>query len=86
MILRVSLFISALALFYYYCKNDPEAQNQIQKDTNLIESPKEASPTNQYEFLPEESMKLDSSSNFISVSGHTFDSTPVYLSSSSQNY
>jgi hypothetical protein len=45
MIVRIALFITLLATFYYYCREDSNS-NQFRgpNDINMIEVPKELSP------------------------------------------
>lgn len=67
MIIRFVFFISLLALFFYYCKNDSGDQFRQPNDINLMEVPNEISPTFQYDTQPEKTMLLDSSIQFISA-------------------
>jgi hypothetical protein len=86
MIFRIALFISLIALFYHYCKEDSSANRYREpNDINMIEVPLELGPTFKYESIPEASVEFDSS---IFVSSHhtNFYLTSGLLSSVSQNY
>lgn len=67
MITRFALFISLLALFYYYCKNDSTGLQPQNDNINLIESPSELTPGINNEISPETIINSDTS-HFIS--GH----------------
>ena len=83
MLFRIALFISLVALFYYYCNNDGSSVNyRVPNDINMIEVPKEFYPTSIIKSTPEASIKIDS------VSTHR--GYPIleskYLSSIPQKY
>jgi len=86
MITRIALFISLLALFYYYCKNDAETQIRQPNDLNQIEVPSEISPLFDFENLPEGSLSTDSSHHLISSQQLFKESSEIVLSSTAQNY
>lgn len=67
MILRLTLFISLLALFYFYCDEDGSINNYREtNDINMIETPVEQTATLKYESIPEATLKIDSSYYFVS--------------------
>ena len=86
MIFRVAFFISLIALFYYYCKEDSSANHYRESnDINMIEVPLELGPTFKYESIPKASNEFDSSL-YISSHHTNFDLASGLLSSVSQNY
>ena len=87
MIIRVSLFISLVALFYYYCKEDNSAYYyHAPNEINMNEVPVEISPSLKYKLMPQSTLKPDSSVYAISARSTHFDSASGLLSSISQNY
>lgn len=66
MITRLALFISLLALFYYYCKDDSGEIQRQNNDINLIEPPTEMYPGIDREFSPETIINSDTSNHLIS--------------------
>ena len=87
MMIRVALFISLVALFYYYCKEDNSAYYySAPNEINKNEVPVEISPSFQYELIPEATLKPDSSVYTISARSTHFDSASRLLSSIAQNY
>lgn len=62
MILRLTIFISLLTLFYFYCNEDGTINNYREtNDINMIEMPVEQSPTLKYESIPQATLITDSS-------------------------
>lgn len=86
MITRIALFISLLALFYYYCKNDAETQIRQPYDLNQIEVPAEISPLFDFDNSPERSLNTDTSNHLISSQELFKESSEIVLSSTLQNY
>ena len=66
MITRLTVFIALVALFYYYCKDDPIAGQIQNTDTNLLEQPTELSPEVRFDLAPEMMSNSDTSNQFIS--------------------
>lgn len=61
MILRLTLFISLLTLFYFYCNQNESVNNYREtNDINMIDTPPEISPTLNYEAIPQASLIIDS--------------------------
>lgn len=84
--IRVALFISLVALFYYYCKEDNSASyNRAPNHINMIDVPEEISPSSLYEYIPEASLKSDSSVYFI-LAPPTYFERSSKLSSSIPTY
>ncbi len=71
MITRVALFITLLAVFYFYCKEDSKS-NQFRgpNDINMIEIPQEISP----------SFMENSNTNFSVLSDSIYFLSSEYLS------
>ncbi|MCK5368927.1 MAG: hypothetical protein KAQ62_10255 [Cyclobacteriaceae bacterium] len=87
MIFRVTLFISLLSLFYYYCKEDGSTnQYREPNDINMIEVPLELGPTFKYESIPAASIEFDSTDYLISSHYTDSELASGLLSSVSQNY
>ena len=86
MIIRFAFFISLVALFFYYCKDDSGDQFRQPNDINLLEVPNEIYPTFQYDTEPEKTMLLDSSIHFISVNQPYPASSDLLFSAFPQNY
>ena len=87
MMIRVALFISLVALFYYYCKEDDSANYyRTPNEINMNEVPVEISPSLKYELMPQSTLNTDSSVYTISTRSAHFDSASGLLSSISQNY
>ena len=81
MIIRFSIFISLLALFYYYCKDDSSNHLRQPNDLNLIEVPSEFSPelfNNEY---AENEEPIDTLNIRVDAS-----EAPLLISSISQKY
>lgn len=87
MIIRLALFISLIAIFYYYCK-DGSSLNQFREpnDINKIEVPVEISPRFYYEPLQEEAIQIDSSHFHNLISEAQSGRYSKLLISSSNNY
>ena len=87
MINRVALFISLVALFYYYCKEDNSANYyHAPNEINMNEVPVEISPSLKYKLMPQSTLNPDSSVYAVSARSAHFDSASGLLSSISQNY
>ena len=87
MMIRVALFISLVALFYYYCKEDNSANYyRAPNEINMIEVPVEIRPSLQYELIPEATLKSDSSAYSLIVQPTYFESSSRLLSSVPRNY
>ena len=87
MIFRVALFISLLALFYYYCKESGTSnQHRESNDINMIEVPVEANPTIQYESIPEAASYTDSSFYYFATQHTESDLSSIFLSSAPRKY
>jgi len=83
MLIRFALFLSLLALFYYYCK-DETTTNQLREpvDLNMIDVPgQRLSPSFEYELVPEADWNSDSTSYFVSTRGTDSEITRRSLSS-----
>lgn len=87
MIIRLALFISLIAIFYYYCK-DGSSLNQFREpnDINKIEVPVEISPRFYYEPLQETTIQVDSSYFDNLTSQAQREQYPKLLTSSLNNY
>ncbi len=65
--LRLTLFISLVALFYMYCNEEEPSNIYIEtNDINMIEMPVDQSPTLKYESIPQATVIIDSSYYFLS--------------------
>ena len=83
MLIRIALFITLLALFYYYCQNDSStSQMPALEDVNMNDIPKnEIYPMLEYELIPESNTFLDSTSYFVSTRGTDSEVKEQLLSS-----
>jgi hypothetical protein len=72
MILRITLFISLLTIFYFYCQNDNQPVQSGSEGGFLPEAPIENSPANQYDLIPGKTTTSDSSINYVTVSQSLF--------------
>jgi len=87
MINRFSIFVSLLALFYYYCKDDSSNQFRQPNDINLIEIPDEISPAYYYDEYAENSVEIDSSlTQFSTAQKSQSENSSMLISSISQKY
>ena len=71
MLLRIALFISLLALFYYYCQDGSStSQRPVLEDVNMNNIQKnEVYPMFEYELIPETNSHADSTRYFVSTRG-----------------
>lgn len=86
MIFRVALFISLIAIFYYYCQDGGTSnQHRESNDINMIEVPVETNPAMQYESIPEAALNFDSIYYF-SAKHTESDLSSMFLSSPPRKY
>lgn len=83
MLIRIALFITLLALFYYYCQDDSSTiQSPVLEDVNMNDIPKnEIYPMLEYELIPESITHMDSTRYFVSTRGTDSEVTDQLLSS-----
>ena len=87
MIIRFSIFVSLLALFYYYCKDDSSNQFRQPNDINLIEIPEEISPSYYHDEYALNSADIDTSlMQFPANQKPQSESSSLLISSISQKY
>lgn len=82
MILRIAIFISLIATFYYYCNDDSQAsQMRGPNDLNKIEVPEEISPT--FQSFPTANVNVERDSAELGYGEYTTSKYPtIYLFSS----
>ena len=68
MILRTTLFLSLVTIFYFYCRNDEPSTQDKTGSRYQLNVPFENLPMHQYELVPGNTMTGDSSNNYISAS------------------
>ena len=81
MIIRFSIFLTLLALFYYYCKDDSANNLREPNDIKLIEVPEQISPVDHSKGLPGKPALSDSMRN-----NQLTKSFSPYMISVSQKY
>lgn len=67
MILRITILLSLVTIFYYYCKSDDQIISSSPDGRYQMDVPSQKSPIYNYELMPGNSMNSDSSLNYISV-------------------
>jgi hypothetical protein len=67
MFLRISLFISLVTIFYFYCQNDEQSKPASGGELFQQNVPSQNSPAKNYELMPRNTITSDSSINYISA-------------------
>ena len=85
MILRITLFISLLTIFYFYCQNDSQTGRSGNDGSFYLDAPIENSPTNRYDLMPGNTFTGDSSVNYVSARQSLFSEDQLIPGLVSQN-